>query len=336
MNYREEVKTTKEFKQAYVDGLERLIASKQQGMAQKRAEYSKDIFSNPEIYRESFRQMLGWPLTDDCSGVPSVKKIKLSDEDGYTLYRMQFEIIDGLEMTGLFFELNGDEKRPLVIVQHGGRGTPEKVAEIYGDSSNYNQMARRMLSKGVHIFLPQLLLWSDWYDVPFDRRSIDARLNRIGSSITAIELYGLIRILNYFEIQSNVSSFGMIGLSYGGFYTLFLSAIEKRIKSAISCSFFNTRDRYPWKDWTWLGAAAKFDDAEIACLVYPRKLCIEIGTKDDIFDVTSGIQSIDRLKELCKDVGTDWLNCIVFEGAHEFHKDDAPLDALAEHLTAED
>lgn len=49
---------------------------------------------------------------------------KLSTEDGYSLFRMQFEILEGLKMTGLFFKADGDERKPLVIVQHGGLGTP--------------------------------------------------------------------------------------------------------------------------------------------------------------------------------------------------------------------
>ena len=191
-----------------------------------------------------------------------------------------------------------------------------------------------MIAHKVHAFAPQLLLWNrEKYGVQFDRVNIDARLKRVGSSITAVELYGLMRILDYFESKDNVSNFGMVGLSYGGFYTLFLSAIDKRIRSAISCSFFNTRDQIPWSDWTWFGSAEKFDDAEIACLVYPRKLCIEIGTNDQLFDVTYGVKSYERVLELCKDVGTDWVSFITFEGTHEFHKDDAPIKALVEEIS---
>lgn len=41
---------------------------------------------------------------------------------------------------------------------------------------------------------------------------------------------------------------GMVGLSYVGFYTLYIAALDTRIKAAVSCSFFNDRDRYPWSD----------------------------------------------------------------------------------------
>ena len=173
------------------------------------------------------------------------------------------------------------------------------------------------------------------YGIPYDRKEIDARLKRVGSSITAIEIYALIRILNYFEAQDNVLNFGMVGLSYGGFYTLFLSALDTRIKAAFSCSFFNSRDSYPWSDWTWWRSAHTFDDAEIACLVYPRKLNIEIGDRDNLFDVESGKKSFERLRELCADVGTDWVRFDTFDGVHEFALDDTSIKAVTEHLFAD-
>lgn len=332
-NYREDVEKSKEFKQNYVDGFERIILERQQKLAQKRAEYTKDIFKDGERFRADFKKMLGWPLVD-CKNenLPSVKSTKLATEDGYTIYRMQFEILDGIEMTGLYFEQNTNEKKPLVLVQHGGLGTPELVSGVYGSTANYNDMLQRVVSLGVHAFAPQLLLWDDGYNVPFNRVNIDARLKRVGGSVTSVELYGLTRILDYFESKENVKNFGMVGMSYGGFYTLFMSAIDTRIKSAVSSSFFNTRDSYPWCDWTWFNAAEKFDDAEVACLVYPRKLCIEIGDNDEVFGVESGKKSYEKLLNLCKEVGTDWLEFITFEGTHEFCKFDEPLKKLANDL----
>lgn len=336
MNYSEETKDANINKKNYLDGLERLIAFKQDEVKQSRVEYIKSVFENPTPYREDFKKMLGWPLVNyEKKGLPTVKKTKLAEEDGFTIYRMQFEILDGLEMSGLYFEMQTTEKKPLVLVQHGGLGTPELISGVYeGDTANYNHMLERVISYGAHAFAPQLLLWNKpLYEIEFDRQSIDARLKRVGSSITAVELYGLMRILDYFETQDNVSNFGMVGLSYGGFYTLFLSAIDERIKSAISCSFFNSRDNYPWLDWTWFGFADKFDDAEIACMVYPRKLCIEVGEKDELFNVKGAKESFEILSKLCEGVGEEWLKFITFDGGHEFCKDDGPIEELVKHIS---
>jgi len=149
---------------------------------------------------------------------------------------MQFTVLDGVKISGLLFKQECNEARPLVLVQHGGWGTPETASGFYGYTGNNNDMLHRVIKYGVHAFAPQLLLWKeDEYEVDFNRRRIDARLKRVGSSVTAVEIFALQKILDYFEQKEYVSEFGMIGLSYGGFYTLFTAAVEKRIKSCISC-----------------------------------------------------------------------------------------------------
>ena len=333
MKYTEIKDMTKSYKEDYVKGVDRIIEKLQNNAETIRAKYAENIFSEQEKYRNDLKEMLGWPLVNHCvDKLPGVEAQPLAEEEGYEIYRMQFEILDGLNMTGLFFKQSCEEKKPLVLVQHGGLGTPELISGIYGNTSNYNDMLQRVRKNDVHVFAPQLLLWSDEYEVKFDRRAIDARLKRVGSSITAIEIFGLMRILDYFEQQKYVSSFGMVGLSYGGFYTLYTTAIDTRIKSAISCSFFNKRDVVGWPDWTWFTSAEKFDDAEIACLIYPRKLYIEVGDKDELFDYKYSVESFDKLKAMCKQVGSGWIDFKVFDGTHEFCLDDEPIQKLVNDI----
>ena len=332
IDYREDIEVSRVYKESYLNGIKKLIAYREQEAVSRRDRYCKDIFHKQEKYREAFKEMLGWPLTEKKdAAVPSVKIEELTNDKVCSIYRISFEVMEGLSMTGLLFRKD-EKKRPLVIAQHGGLGTPEVVGNLYGDTSNYNHMIERMLSYDVNVFAPQLLIWDASYEVEFDRAALDAQLKRVGSSITALELYGLTRILDYFETQDYVSNLGMVGLSYGGFYTLFLAAVDSRIKSSVSCSFFNNRKNYAWNDWTWFRSAETFSDAEIACLVYPRKLCIEVGIKDELFDINSAREEIGRLKNLSCKVGEEWLEIIEFEGVHEFCPEESPLERLAEEL----
>ena len=333
MQYRENIEVTKSNKQSYLDGIERIIEQRQTEAKAVRKEYIKNIFEDPERYREDFKAMLGYPLVGhDENSLPRVEMEKLSDEQTHSVYRMKIEILDGLIISGLFFKAKGEERKPLVIVQHGGGGTPEFVSGIYGDTGNYNNMLERVIKHGTHAFAPQLLLWNEKYEIPVARNNIDARLKRVGSSITAIEIYAIVRIIDYFEAQSYVSRFGMVGLSYGGFYTLFTAAVDTRIHSAVSCSFFNTRDRVGWSDWTWQNSSEKFDDAEVACLIYPRKLWIGMGNRDELFDYRNTLESFETVKNLCKDVVTDWVELSVFDGVHEFYKDDKHIEKFIKDM----
>lgn len=337
MNYREKKDATVQYKSEYVKGLNNVIVARQKECEKERFEYTKDIFENQEKYRADFIKMLGWPLgTEEMTKTPKlVSEEKLSSEDGYTVYRLRFEILDGLLMTGLFFKMNGDEKRPFLLVPHAGYGTPEFISGVYGGTGNDHDMVQRLLKYNVNVFVPQLALWNEGtYGVGINRTGLDARLKRVGSSIAAVEICGLINILNYFEGQAYTGNIGMCGLSYGGFFTLFTTAIDKRVKSAVSCSFFNSRDAYPWCDWTWQNAAKLFDDAEIACLVYPRPICIEFGHYDELFDYEYTLRSYERIKTMCAGagVGTNWLTFHDFDGMHEFCWDEEPLEKLVSDL----
>lgn len=335
MQFREEKTVTKAQKQTYLDGLNALIRTRQRQAQSERDLYIQNIFSDADRYRNDLREMLGWPLNTHFEGLPRVQSTRLGEENGYIITRMQFEILDGVWLGGLLFQ-KGEQKKPLVIVSHGGLGTPELISGFYdGNTENYNGILDRVLQYDVHAFAPQWLLWHSDYEVPFDRARIDGALKSVGSSITAVELHGLFHILDWLEAQSYVASFGMVGLSYGGFYTLFATALETRIRSAVSCSFFNDRDEIHWTDWLWEKVAYRFNDAEIAALCYPRHLCIEVGAKDELFECRYAQRSFDRLCTISKaqGVGTDWVDFIVFDGNHEFCRNDKPLERLVHDLT---
>lgn len=334
IRYREDANASESYKKDYLHGIEQIIANREQKAFEERKDYRKQIFCNQEKYREDLREMLGWPLTEkEICEVPVAKLDKLAEEADINIYRATIQIMEGFEITGLFYQRK-EKKLPLVIVQHGKEGTPELISNVYGNTFNYNHMAERVLESGVHVFAPQLLLWNkENYPVDYDRDNLDARLKRVGSSITALELYALMRILDYFEHQEYVANFGMVGLSYGGFYTLFATALDVRIKEAVSCSFFNKREDNAWTDWTWKNSAFKFNDAEVACLIYPRKLWIEVGINDEAFVIEGARAERNRLEEMCKEVGLDWIEYIEFDGAHEFCLDDEPLMKLASTLS---
>jgi len=339
MKYAEDRDTSKAYKQNYVNDIQNLIEQRKKESDQKREAYCADICTNGDFHRDAFRRMLGWPLVGHTScGIPACKSELLSGEDGYEIFRMQFKVLDGLTMTGLYFRMESKKPRPLVLVLHGGYGTPERIAGFYGDTGNYNDMLHRVRTQGVDVFAPQLLLWRDEvrddYDVAYSRHDVDTQLKRVGSSATAVEVYAMTRILDYFETKAEITSFGMVGLSYGGFYTLFTAAADTRIKAAISCGFFNTRDKVGWPDWTWFRSAELYDDAEAACLIYPRKLWLEIGNRDALFDYRYGERSFARIEKLCGKAGMDWVKLIVFDGVHEFCKEDDPIIDFTAELFA--
>ena len=118
------------------------------------------------------------------------------------MFRVQIQVFEGFKFYGLLFKKNDGKRRPLVIAQHGGLGTPELCSTLFeGETSyNYNDMTQRILEYDVNVFAPQMLLWSiEEYGIDYNRAYIDAVLKMLGGSITALEIYCLQRSLDYFE-----------------------------------------------------------------------------------------------------------------------------------------
>lgn len=102
MTYTEERHHSKPYKEEYLRGFEQLIQTRQQACIAMRDQYIKDVFHGPERYRADLRAMIGWPLCQTREGIPNTDMTELAREDTHTVYRMRFEILDGLWMTGLF------------------------------------------------------------------------------------------------------------------------------------------------------------------------------------------------------------------------------------------
>ena len=288
-------------------------------------------------YRDDFKKMLGYPLLPAPSNLqmPEAVISHVAKDDLGEIYRLEIKVLDDLTTYGLLFIPEGEGPHPLVISQHGGGGTPELCSNFFG-SDNYNNMTRRVLERGFAVFAPQLLLWdSQRFGPEYDRIKIDSNLKQLGSSITAVEVFKIMRSLDYLLKRDDIDEtrVGMIGLSYGGFYTLFTTAIDTRIKAAVSSCFFNNRYQYAWSDWVWFNAANKFLDAEVASLICPRPLYIEVGKKDELFDVQYTYEEFAKVQDMYKQLNIE--NNVVlsaFDGTHELDTNEAGIGFLSNHI----
>ncbi len=329
MNYTEDKTKGNRYRQDYLNTLNEFIAKKQKEADSKRN--LKEIRDNQGKYRNELIKMLGYPLTEYKYDIPECHRELITVENGINVYRMQFDILCGIKFYGIYFEHIGKKKLPLIISQHGGLGTPEACSGLLGDTTNYNKMTERLVCKNANVFAPQLLLWEQsGYGIDYDRQSIDVKLKQVGSSIAAIEIYGIMKVIDYLSTLDEVDGekIGMVGLSYGGFYTLYTTAIDTRIKAAISCSWYNDRYKYSRVDWAWFDSANKLLDNEVAMLVYPRYLCIQLGDKDETFTVDGAEKEYEKLMNF----GGEWLDFLIFDGIHEFCQGDEYIEKFIKKL----
>lgn len=327
------------YRKAYVEGVSKFIQRLNENGKLSREEYipPEKLVKNQEFYRGEYARMLGMDLfledtTSECT-------ISLVGKDEIcTIYRMVIPISKEIPFYAmLLIPHNIKAPMPLIIAQHGGWGTPELCCDMHG-INNYNHLAQRAMERGAAILAPQLMIWSmeeKEYNrahlVPFDRNLIDINLKRFGSSVTAMEISGIRKCLDYVCTMKEIDSekIGMIGISYGGYFTLRTMALDKRIKAGYCIAVFNDRDVYPWSGWSYFGSALKFQDAEVAALCAPRRLYVQVGKQDDVFDYRSAVPEAKRAAEYYKSFESEEnFKFSVWEGGHTVSDDDDGYDFL--------
>lgn len=284
-------------------------------------------------YRVKFIEMLGQPLTHYEHSVPEAKQWYVGEDDYGKVYRVTICTIGSVEFYGLLWLPKIKAKKyPLLIVQHGGGGTPELLCDMHGQN-NYTHISKIALENGFAVFAPQLLLWnfhvgdrlSYGEDMNFNRGELDSKLKQRGGSVTAFEIYNIRKSLDYLETLDFIdeTKIGMIGLSYGGYFTLHTMAVETRIRAAYSCAAFNDRNQVKgFHDWRYQSASMKFYDAEVAGLCAPRPLYIDVGKKDEVFNWEGAVPEAERAKSFYDVYGDEAVfRFNLWEGGHRIDVD---------------
>lgn len=336
--YSENIEKDTKYRADYVQGIEKYLWNEKSKIDKIRSQFisPEKYKKNIKDYRERFISLLGFPLTQKKE-MPLVEKTFVVKDENVNIYRMQFEFWGVLKVYGMYFEqCKNTIDTPLIFGFHGGQGTPELISSIHMESSNYNHLIRRMTDRGANVFVPQFLLWSvDTYGNNFSRQNIDGKLRQLGGSVTAMELYFLQCILDYFVDSGNINAekIGVAGLSYGGMYAIHFAAIEPRVKVCYSCSWVNNSFVSSWADWSYYDAQKYFTTLETMALIAPRALVVAMGDKDELFDYKRTIEECEKLKPYYAEFSCENnFKYVIFHGGHEIDKSEIELDFLFEKL----
>lgn len=346
--YAEAPDTGDGYRKAYADGLDAYINKLNAEGAKKRKEHMPPACYGKRLedYRMEYLHMLG--IADADVGAPEAYTCtEVGSDDMCRIYRYVFHMQEGIPFYGILFVPHGLEKpAPLLIAQHGNSGTPELCSDMIGEN-NYKHMVRRAVERGAVVFAPQLLLWRfvdngspnhRLHPIPYHRSGIDVALKRFGMSMTGLELTFIRRAISFFSDLDFVcgDKIGMVGHSYGGYFTLYTMAADTRIKAGYASSFFNNRDCVAFDDWTYPNSGNLFQDAEVAALCAPRKLFLSIGKTDPFFDYRSALTEFDRAREYYGAWGKE-ANFVFFlwDGPHSINPTDEGFDFLFAALEEE-
>jgi dienelactone hydrolase len=330
--------------------LNRYVDADLQHADQVRAEYWHPDFTSItayeksiEPYRRDWAELLGVPAA--YAGPFHEKRIKIADEPGYTMYRVWFDAMPGVQTYGiLLIPKNVDGRRPTLICQHGHGGTPEVMLGLV-KAPVYRELAKVFAMKGYVTFSPYLVSRYSEENQPTEgpeawgRDILFKKAALTGRTLVGIEARKFTRTVDYLQSLPEVdpNRIGMYGLSKGGQYTLAIAALEPRIKIAVVSGWFNNRTKKNSEngnepntmhfitkihrsEYYMKNLANQFGDAELGWLIAPRPFLVENGDEDTGVHIADARVEFQRVKAVYDRLGVG--DRAVFAGFHGPHRID--------------
>jgi dienelactone hydrolase len=211
--------------------------------------------------------------------------------------RVWIRVAEGVEAYGLYMLPHDiDGKAPLLICEHGGGGNPEAICDL-DTRINYHSFGHEAVKRGYIVWAPGLVMRCVYGGDPeiegADRARLDRKLKLLGTSIIGMELHMIIestRTLVRLRPEIDAGRIGMTGLSWGGFYTLHVAALFPEVRVAVPSANFREHELILSRvDDPGRGVDrdifSMFGNAQVAGMVCPRPLMIQMGREDTLFDL---------------------------------------------------
>jgi dienelactone hydrolase len=292
------------------------------------------LASELDLWRDRVRTRLHQHLGEPPPRVPLAIETTESIPCGsYTRERVVFDTEATMSVPA--YLLVPDERTqpgPGVLAIHGHGAGKSLVCGIDagGPGDDY---ARALASLGYVVLAPDLRGFgerADW--MPPDKYHCDWDLvcaTMAGITPLARNLWDLQRALDVLSAHPLVdpARIAACGLSFGGTCTLFLAAIDPRVKAAIVSGYLSSWRAAHTIPWNMCGSQVMpsqlgaFEHLDIAALIAPRPLLVETGVDDLIFPVDAARGTVDALRQVYAAAGAPDGAVVhdVFDGEHRWH-----------------
>lgn len=212
----------------------------------------------------------------------------------------------------------------------GIRSSPEHVDSIAQHNYNYGEL---MAKAGYLTICPDLRVFGERRDGrdPFPGRD-PCNVNfckgaLLGIYTLTLNIWDMKCCVDYLETRPEVDPkrVGMMGLSQGGTMTTFTTAAEPRIKAADIIGYVNPWRKFGIERANFCGSQIVpgiyryLDTDDIAGLIAPRPLLLEMGIYDNCFFIQDMLQGYEGVKRIYQAAGAaDVLWAEVHSGPHGF------------------
>ncbi len=266
-------------------------------------------------------------------------------EDGLIKQRVVFDSERHMSVPGLIYipaDRPARKRLPAILCCHGhgpyGKdgpmgvrlNVPEREQHIAGYNYDYGlQMARR----GYVTFAVDWRVFGERRDGPDPYPGRDAcnvhfvRGQLLGISLLTLDIWDGMRAIDYLQTRKEVDPkrIGCMGLSFGGTMTAWLSLLDRRIRVADIMCYSDTFPRFGIARANFCGSQILpglyrvCDLGDLAGLIAPRPLLLEIGLYDTCFRYEDAIVARDQARRIYRAAGAeDRFDVDEFPGEHGF------------------
>jgi hypothetical protein len=248
-------------------------------------------------------------------------------------YEVVLDVDEDIIAFGVLLIPNGlkpNERRPVVVCQHGLEGRPRDVVDPAKKTQYYNSFGAQLADRGFVVFAPQ-----NPYIFGNQFRQLVRKANPLGLSLYSFIVAQHNRILDWLESLPYVDGqrIAFYGLSYGGKVAMRIPSILTRYCLSICSGDFN---EWVWKNINlqWTGSymfsgeydmyefnlGNTFNYAEMAALIAPRPFMVERGHADGVGLDEYVAFEYAKVRRLYAQLGiADRTEIEFFNGGHEIH-----------------
>jgi len=299
-------------------------------------------------FRRKLHDLLGHGRMTKAGGDIVSEGVEAMDD--YTREKLVLETEPGIWMPFYVLKPEGPSKKYPVIVAPHGHGSNGKsavcgidfgVKEMKDTIVNHNyDYGVQFVRKGFIVFCPDARGFGERREGP--QQGDDAQnlltsscayLNNVarslGQCVTGMWTWDLMRLVDYIETRddADASRIGAGGLSGGGLQTLWLSAMDPRIKYAIVSGYFYGYD----ESILWIHCCScnyvpelwlQCDIGDIGALSADRGIFIETGDKDSLngaSNLANVIPQVDVVRNAAMVLGNESnIGHHIFSGEHKW------------------
>ena len=260
-----------------------------------------------------------------------LRRETVEETESYLWERLFYTTRPGLQASAyLLTPKNTRLPAPGVLALHG-HGREGKDGPVDPESI-YHGFAWPFVEKGCVVLCPEQIGFNE-RAVPEGKVTYEVLvhgLNMLGHTLIGLRYWDLVRAFDLLQDMKTVdrSRIGVMGLSLGGEMTVFLSALQTRVKAACVAGYLTSHlntflDRPHCTCGHLRDLARHFEHVDLAALIAPRPLFLEAGREDPDFlykDAQALVRDLRQVYNL-HGLPRSHLGIHVHGGGHEIYSD---------------